>query len=98
MLWTATEVAESVAMGEAADGSAAYAVEGREGLEGGCVDAVIEPGLVDRAQSGGRAEDVAGALAESSGGRAPYRGVDRIEHQGRVPRLHVQSAAKFGKP
>ena len=26
---------------------------GREGLEGDCVDAVIEPILVDRAQSGG---------------------------------------------
>ena len=46
---------------------------GREGLEGDCVDAVSEPVLVDRA----------GALAESSGRRAPYRGVDLIEHQGR---------------
>ena len=68
-------------------------MEGREGLEGGCVDAAIEPGLVDRAQSGGRAEDIARTLAESSGGRAPYRGVDRIEHQGRG-RRSMQTAGR----
>jgi len=48
---------------------------------------------VDRTQSGGRAEDVAGALAESSGRRAPYRGVDRIEHQGRG-RRSMQTAGR----